>query len=111
MTIRTTEDDASPETRFIKHVPAGSVPLPNDKWVRSPKQKDYALCLDPNHEHAGWLLLEGWSDHWVPVRRLTFEELVQLRDPVIGLPGISVPHRKLAGELLHKLQLAAGYDV
>lgn len=109
--IRATEDDASPETRFIRHTPSGSVALPNDKWVRSPKQKDYALCFDPANKHEGWIMLEGWADNWIPVRQLTFEELVQLRDPVIGLPGVAEAHRKMAGDLLHKWQLAAGYDV
>lgn len=74
------EDDATPETRFIRHTPAGSVELPNCRWMRSPKQKDCAVCLDPEDRFAGWLMLEGWSNNWVSVRKLSNEDLVKLRD-------------------------------
>lgn len=105
--IRPTEDDASPETRFIRYTPSGSVALPNDRWMRSVKQCEYALCFDTTSEFEGHLMLEGWDDHWIKVRRLTFEELVQLRDEDRVLPQ----YAKLAGELLLKWQRAAGYDV
>jgi hypothetical protein len=88
---RTTEDDASPETRFIRHTPSGSVELPNDRWMRSPKIRDYAICLDPENRHAGWLLLEGWGNNWVPVRALSLFDLEKLRD----LPGTNGAHRAL----------------
>lgn len=107
--IKATEDDASPETRFIRHVPAGSVALPNDRWMRSTTQRDFALCLDPESEFEGHLMLEGWDDHWVKVRRLTFEELVVLRDKPRN--GVSDRHMVLAGTLLLKWQRVAGYDV
>jgi len=77
-----TEDDPTPWTRFIRYVAAGSVPLPNEKWIRSPKQRDYAICLDPGSAHPGWLMLEGWNDNWVSVRKLTQEDLIALRDLV-----------------------------
>lgn len=75
-----TEDDATPETRFIRHTPAGSVELPNCRWIRSPKQKDYAICLDPESRFAGWLMLEGWDNNWVSVRQLSVEDLTKMRD-------------------------------
>lgn len=78
--ITPTEDDASPETRFVRRVESGSVPLPSANWVRSTKLKDYALCFDQESKHCGWLMLEGWDNNWVQVRRLTLEELVELRD-------------------------------
>ncbi len=78
--IRTTEEDATPETRFIRHTPAGSVELPNFRWMRSPKQREYAICLDPESPYCCWLMLEGWDNNWVSVRKLEVEELVKLRD-------------------------------
>lgn len=77
-TIHPTEDDASPETRFIRRVQPGSVPLPNERWFRSPKLQEHAICLDPHHTHYGWLMVEGWADNWVPCRRLTTDEMRDL---------------------------------
>lgn len=74
------EDDATPETRFIRHTPAGSVELPNCRWMRSPLQKDYAICLDPENKFCGWLMLEGWDNNWVSVRKLTTDDLIKLRE-------------------------------
>lgn len=76
--IRPTEDDASPETRFVRKTEPGSVPLPSDGWMRSPKLKEHAICLDRKHSHYGWLMVEGWDDHWVPCRRLTQNELTEV---------------------------------
>jgi hypothetical protein len=80
MNIKATEEDASPETRFVRRVEAGSVPLPNEKWLRSPKLKDYAICLDLESLYSCCLMLEGWHDNWVRVRAMTIAELVELRD-------------------------------
>jgi hypothetical protein len=85
------EEAATPETRFIRHIPAGSVELPNCRWMRSPIQKDYAICLDPENAFVGWLMLEGWDDNWVSVRKLTTADLIKLRDQA----SISGAHRAL----------------
>jgi len=78
--ITPTEDDASPETRFIRRVESGRVPLPNDRWLRSPKLKDYALCFDDTSPHCCRLMLETWDNGWTPIRSLTLADLVELRD-------------------------------
>jgi hypothetical protein len=80
--IRPTEDDASPETRFIRYTEPGSVPLPNDGWMRSPKLKEHAICLEQGHAHFGWLMIEGWDGHWVACRRLTNGELVEMNKAI-----------------------------
>lgn len=85
------ENDATPETRFIRHTPAGSVELPNFQWMRSPLQKDYAICLDPEDRFAGWLMLEGWDNNWVSMRMLTVEDLIKLRDR----PTLNPAHKAL----------------
>lgn len=85
-TITPTEEDASPGTRFLRPVAPGSVPLPNEKWIRSPKQPDYAICLDPEASHPGWLMLEGWDDNWVSVRRFSDEDLHELISKIVLTP-------------------------
>jgi len=95
-----TEDDATPETRFIRHTPAGSVELPNCRWIRSPTQKDYAICLDPEDKFTGWLMLEGWDNHWVSIRKLTEVDLVKLRDKA----SVNQAHRALIIAHLERLQ-------
>ncbi len=99
-TIQPTEDDASPGTRFIRHTPAGSVELPNSRWMRSHLQKDWAICLDPESKHAGWLMLEGWNNNWCTVRKLSVEDLTKLRD----LPGTNQAHKTLLTAHLERLR-------
>ncbi len=79
VTIRSTEEDATPETRFIKHVPAGSVELPNHRWVRLLNlwPVDYSVCLDPESKDVGWLMLEGWDNNWCRVRELSLPDLTR----------------------------------
>lgn len=73
-----TEENTPPTAGFVVAVPAGSVELPNHKWLRSPRQKDYAICLDPEDQHCGWLMLEGWANNWMGVRQLSEDDLKSL---------------------------------
>jgi hypothetical protein len=96
--ITPTEDDATPSQRFVRYTPSGSVELPNHRWVRSPKQRDFAICLDPEDKHAGWLMLEGFNGNWIPVRELATEDLIGLRD----YPATNSAVRTMLGSYLER---------
>ena len=50
------------------------IKLPNDKWVRSTKLPQWALCLDPQARHYGWKMYEG-PEGWVSGSALTLYEI------------------------------------
>lgn len=55
------------------------IDLPNDKWLRSPKKPDYAICFDPANRHFLWVFRENPDGvNWTSVYALTAEDLVVL---------------------------------
>ncbi len=54
------------------------VALPNNKWIRSPKKPEYAVCLDKQNKFYGWKTIESITyDDWRGIARLTREELIK----------------------------------
>ena len=50
------------------------VPLPNHRWVRSPKQPDWALNLDKDSEFFGWKMKEQ-AGKWVSQEGLSLKDI------------------------------------
>lgn len=52
------------------------IDLPNDNWVRSPKQPNWALCLDPAAKCFGWKMYENVAyQQWATGTPLTPAEV------------------------------------
>ncbi len=49
------------------------VDLPNDNWIRSDKQPNWSVCLDPADRFYGWKMYEC-NGNWVSGQKLTAEE-------------------------------------
>ena len=54
--------------------PAKQVALPNEKWIRSPKMPQWAICLDPDALHYGWKMYEC-NGQWVSGATLQLHEV------------------------------------
>lgn len=50
------------------------VPLPNDKWIRSTKKPNWALCLDKENRMYGWKMYE-LNGGWVSGSALSMSEV------------------------------------
>jgi len=49
------------------------VDLPNENWIRSEQQSEWAVCLDQTARFYGWKMYECNGD-WVSGQKLTVEE-------------------------------------
>lgn len=60
-----------------------SIPLPNDKWLRSSKMPNWALCFDSSSPYFLHKMCEDFaSGTWIKSDVLTQEELSDLIDMV-----------------------------
>ena len=50
------------------------VPLPNDRWVRSPVMPEWAICLDNTSTFYGWKVYEC-NGQWVSGSALKASEI------------------------------------
>jgi hypothetical protein len=86
--------------------PPREVPLPNDKWLRSEKLSNWAVCLDPEDRFFGWKMYENADgEHWVSGAALTDDEARRLQ----SYPA-ATPHRERITELLTRRVLARSQE-
>lgn len=67
------------------------IELPNDQWVRSTKQPNWALCLEPANRFYGWKMYEC-NGRWVSGAKLTRDEV----DTALTLAELHEHKQKLA---------------
>lgn len=75
------------------------VALPSVGWYRSERMPEFALCLDKNSRHFGWLMQEGWNDNWVSLRPLTRADLLKLQEQ----PNLMRDHAEAVAALFSKV--------